>query len=234
MFETRLMAGWGDMDFNSHMRNTAYLDKAADVRMVFFAANGFPMSEFQRLNIGPVIFKDELEYFKEVNLLEELTVTLELGGLTEDGGRFLITNDFYRADGSLAARVTSRGGWLDRAARRLTPPPPKLLAALQSLARTGDSRDRPGQLFMVVEHYKNADPLPVYRRFRDQGRMAPEGLEYMSSWVDHELKHCYQLMRTQDPALLNDWISNWSDLVDFEVIPVMTSKEAADRIAPRL
>ncbi|MFA6956246.1 MAG: thioesterase family protein [Thermoanaerobaculia bacterium] len=63
MFEKRLVAGWGDMDFNSHMRNTAFLDKSADVRMMFFAANGFSMDEFIQLKLGPVITKDELEYF---------------------------------------------------------------------------------------------------------------------------------------------------------------------------
>lgn len=82
MFEKRLFAGWGDMDFNSHMRNTAYLDKSGDVRMMFFAEHGFPMSEFMRLRIGPVVMKDEVEYFKEVGLLEEMTVSLALAGLS--------------------------------------------------------------------------------------------------------------------------------------------------------
>ena len=80
MFERRLVAGWGDMDFNSHMRNTAYLDKAADVRMMFFAEHGFPMSEFARLRLGPVIMKDEIEYYREVNLLDEVRVTLAIAG----------------------------------------------------------------------------------------------------------------------------------------------------------
>ena len=72
MFEKQLVAGWGDMDFNSHMRNTAFLDKSADVRMMFFSENGFPMEEFIRRKIGPVIRRDEIEYFKEVRLLEEV------------------------------------------------------------------------------------------------------------------------------------------------------------------
>ncbi|HZN04369.1 MAG TPA: thioesterase family protein, partial [Candidatus Polarisedimenticolia bacterium] len=93
MFEKRLVAGWGDMDFNSHMRNTAFLDKSADVRMMFFSENGFPMEEFLRRRIGPVIRRDELEYFKEVRLLEELRVTLVMAGLAEDGSRFLIRNE---------------------------------------------------------------------------------------------------------------------------------------------
>lgn len=89
-------------------------------------------------------------------------------------------------------------------------------------------------LYMVVEHFKNKNAVPVYRRFCDKGRMAPEGLVYVSSWVDHKLERCYQLMETHDRALLDDWMASWSDLVDFEVYPVITSKEAAEKIAPLL
>ena len=89
-------------------------------------------------------------------------------------------------------------------------------------------------LYMVVEHFKNGDAIPVYRRFCDQGRLAPEGLVYISSWVDETLERCYQLMETEERALLVQWMANWSDLVDFEVYPVMTSKEAAARVAPLL
>lgn len=89
-------------------------------------------------------------------------------------------------------------------------------------------------LFMVVEHFKNNDALPVYQRFRDRGRMTPQGLAYVSSWVDQKLERCYQLMETEDPALLDQWIANWSDIADFEVYPVLTSQEAAEKIAPLL
>lgn len=89
-------------------------------------------------------------------------------------------------------------------------------------------------LYMVIEHFKNRDAVPVYRRFRDRGRLAPDGLTYVSSWVDDQLECCYQLMETDERALLDQWIANWKDLVDFEIYPVMTSKEAADKIAPLL
>jgi len=139
MFERRMIAGWGDMDFNAHMRNTAFLDKSADVRMLFFAANGFSMDEFIQLKLGPVITKDELEYFKEVRLLEELRVTLYVRGLAEDGSRFLMRNEFCSAPGDqLVARVTSAGGWLDLTTRRLVVPPEALVAALRLLPRTDD------------------------------------------------------------------------------------------------
>ena len=89
-------------------------------------------------------------------------------------------------------------------------------------------------LYMIIEHFKNDDPVPVYRRFRDRGRLAPNGLQYISSWVDEKLEHCFQIMETADRNLLDQWITNWSDIVEFEVVPVMSSKEAAETIAPRL
>ena len=89
-------------------------------------------------------------------------------------------------------------------------------------------------LYMVVEQFKNKDAVAVYQRFLDRGRMAPQGLEYVSSWVDQKLERCYQLMETEDRTLLDQWIANWSDLVDFEVYAVLTSKEAAEKIAPSL
>ncbi len=88
-------------------------------------------------------------------------------------------------------------------------------------------------LYLIIEDF-NGDPVPVYRRFRDQGRLAPEGLRYISSWVTEDLQRCFQIMECDDPALLEAWMDRWRDLVTFEVIPVLTSAEAAARIAPRL
>jgi Domain of unknown function (DUF3303) len=92
----------------------------------------------------------------------------------------------------------------------------------------------PRTLYMVVERFKNNDAAAVYRRFRDKGRMTPDGLVYVASWVDHPMQRCYQLMETDDPSLLDEWMAKWRDLVDFEVHPVMTSKEVAEKIAPLL
>ena len=138
MFEKVLVAGWGDMDFNSHMRNTAFLDKSVDVRMMFFAERGFPVEELMRRRIGPVVMKDEVEYYKEVQLLQPLRITLRLAGLAEDGSRFSVRNEFWREDGKLIARVTSTGGWLDLTTRKLIVPPEGLRAALRSLSQTDD------------------------------------------------------------------------------------------------
>lgn len=138
MYSKKLYAGWADMDFNAHMKNTAYLDKAADVRQRFLMEHGFPVEEFLRQRIGPVVMKDELEYFKEVGLQQEITVTYALAGHAVDGSRFLLRHEIFREDGKLAARVSSTGGWLDLAARKLIAPPPALLAAMNLLERTSD------------------------------------------------------------------------------------------------
>ena len=84
-------------------------------------------------------------------------------------------------------------------------------------------------LYMVVEHFRDG-PAPVYRRFRDLGRLAPDGLRYVNSWVTSDLQSCYQVMECDDRRLLDAWIDQWSDLVDFEVVPVVTSAEAASTI----
>ena len=89
-------------------------------------------------------------------------------------------------------------------------------------------------LYMVIENFRNGDAVPVYRRFRDRGRLAPAGLSYVSSWVSDKLDRCYQLMETEDRALLDQWIENWTDIVDFEVHVVISSTEASEKIAPRL
>ncbi|HZL99836.1 MAG TPA: DUF3303 family protein [Planctomycetota bacterium] len=88
-------------------------------------------------------------------------------------------------------------------------------------------------LYLILEDFRG-DPAPVYRRFRERGRMLPDGLRYVSSWVTADLQRCFQVMECDDPALLAQWTSHWSDLADFEVIPVLTSAEAAAAIAPRL
>jgi len=88
-------------------------------------------------------------------------------------------------------------------------------------------------LFMVVEHFRNGEAAPVYQRFREHGRLAPEGLSYVASWVNEPMSTCFQVMETADRALLEEWMSHWSDLVNFEVHPVMTSQEAAARMAPK-
>jgi acyl-CoA thioester hydrolase len=141
LFTRKFLVRWADMDFNAHMRNTAYLDMSADTRMLFFQENGFAMREFERLRIGPVVRRDEVEYFRELHLLETVTVSFGIAGLSGDASRMRFRNEFLREDGLLAAKVTTTAGWLDLAARRLVSPPAALAELLKSLSRTDDFQD---------------------------------------------------------------------------------------------
>jgi hypothetical protein len=89
-------------------------------------------------------------------------------------------------------------------------------------------------LFMVIERFKNRDAIPVYRRYREEGRMMPDGLKYVDSWVEPDFGRCFQLMECDDPQLLQQWTNRWQDLVDFEIVSVVTSNEAAAAIASQL
>ena len=84
--------------------------------------------------------------------------------------------------------------------------------------------------YMIIETFRGGDARPVYERFRDKGRLAPEGLEYIGSWITEDVKVCYQVMQCDDRALLDEWLSHWNDIVDFEVVPVITSAEARARV----
>lgn len=87
-------------------------------------------------------------------------------------------------------------------------------------------------LYVVIEHFRDGDPRPVYDRFRRRGRLAPEGLRYVNSWVTDDLTRCYQVMECDNRELLDEWIAAWADLVAFEVHPVITSAEAASQVPP--
>ena len=89
-------------------------------------------------------------------------------------------------------------------------------------------------LFMVIERFRNRDAVAVYRRFQEQGRMAPEGLRYLGSWVEANFDRCFQLMESDDPRLFQEWIVRWGDLADFELVPVVPSKETVEVMTPLL
>ncbi|HKD50504.1 MAG TPA: DUF3303 family protein [Candidatus Acidoferrum sp.] len=89
-------------------------------------------------------------------------------------------------------------------------------------------------LYMVIERFKNREAVPVYRRFREKGRMMPHGLNYVESWVEANFDRCFQLMECEDAQLLEQWAVNWRDLVEFEFVPVRTSKQTAELIAPKV
>jgi acyl-CoA thioester hydrolase len=140
-YAKQFLAGWAMMDSNGHMGNTSYLDLAADVRMAFFAEHGFPPAEFRRLMLGPVVRRDEVDYYKEIGLHETVTVTYAVARMTTDGARFVIENEIWSAMGERAATIRSTGGWLDLRARKLVAPNPQLLAIFQKVPHTPDFTD---------------------------------------------------------------------------------------------
>ncbi len=138
IFEKTFHVGWANVDFNGHLGNTSFMDLAVDVRMFFFTENGFSAKEFQRQRFGPVIFKDEIEYYREMYLLDKIRITFQAAGLSDDVSRFKIRNEFFREDGQIAARLNTTGGWLDLDKRKLRLPPQDLAEAMKSLVKTED------------------------------------------------------------------------------------------------
>jgi len=134
-YAREFLVGWSALDSNGHMANTAYLNLAADARIAFFAEHGFSPSEFRRIAVGPVIRKDEVQYFRELGLHDTVTVTFAMVAMSADGARFALENELWSPRGERAARVESTGGWLDLAARKLVAPPAALLAALEQVPR---------------------------------------------------------------------------------------------------
>jgi acyl-CoA thioester hydrolase len=137
-FEKTFHVGWAHLDSNAHMANTAFLDVAVDVRFMYFASRGFPPGEWARLKVGPVVRRDEVDYHRELRMLQPFTVNILIAGLADDGSRFRIRNEVRREDGELAARITSTGGILDLAARKLIAPPETLAEAFRALDRSDD------------------------------------------------------------------------------------------------
>ena len=139
-------AAWADMDANAHMGNFAYLNKCVDARMAFFKQHGFPVTEFAKRRIGPVVRRDDLEYHREISLLEPISVTLALAGMAPDGSRFRLLNEVLKADGRLAARIRSEGGWMDLVARKLIAPPDDLRAALAAMPQSSEFEVLPSSI----------------------------------------------------------------------------------------
>lgn len=138
IFEKHYTVGWTDVDPNGHLANMSYFAFAVNTRVAFFAENGFAPADFVRHQVGPVLKSEMAEYFREIMMQEQVRVTIENGGHSEDGSRFRVVNNFYKTDGTHAARVVSIGGWLRLKERKLIEPPQELKNAWLRLVRTGD------------------------------------------------------------------------------------------------
>ncbi len=139
-FVEEFRARWADIDFNQHMRNAAYLGCSEECRVRFLEKAGWPVEEFMKRQIGPVVLEERLIYRKELKLQELFRVDLALAGITSDCRRFKIRNRFFRAkDGALCAIVDSIALWLDLSTRKpVNPVPPDLRDIWNTLARTED------------------------------------------------------------------------------------------------
>ena len=142
----RFRVGWGDIDGNAHMANTAFLDHAADARFFFFADRGFTGARFATERVGPVIVRDELTYRRELRLGEEFSVEVRMAGLSRDGCRFRIENTFRTAAGDLVATVRSDGTWFDLERRRPRLPPPDLDAIQRAMPRSDGFAELPNRM----------------------------------------------------------------------------------------
>ena len=138
VFEMASQVSWAHLDANGHMANTAYLDIAVDARFQYFFTCGVPPGDFACMRIGPVVQRDEVDYFKELHFLQSVKVDFTLAGISADASRYRIRNEIRRSDDVLCARVTTLGGWFDLTLRKLIAPPDKLAEALRALPRAGD------------------------------------------------------------------------------------------------
>ena len=137
-FSVGFTSRWADFDPNNHMRHSAYTDYAAEARVRMFNEYGLNLIEFNKLNIGPILFREETIFRREIRLSEDISVQVFLKGISENGERFKFSHKIYKTDGSLAAEVEIYGAWLDLKTRKLTKPPKIVLEALKDIERTED------------------------------------------------------------------------------------------------
>jgi len=137
-FRVGFTSRWADFDPNNHMRHSAYTDYAAEARVRMFNEYGLNLIEFNKLNIGPILFREETIFRKEIRLSEDISVEVFLKGISENGERFKFSHKIFKTEGSLAAEVEIYGAWLDLKTRKLTKPPKIVLEALKDIERTED------------------------------------------------------------------------------------------------
>jgi acyl-CoA thioester hydrolase len=138
LFSVRLPVRWADLDANRHVRNTIFSEFATHTRFRLLEAHGFPQARFESLRFGPVMFREEIRYRRELLLGDEATVTVIAAGLSEDGSQWRVHQEVTRADGKQAAILRIDGAWIDLSSRRLIAPPSELLDVLRGLPRSDD------------------------------------------------------------------------------------------------
>jgi len=137
-FKVTFPTRWADFDPNNHMRHTAYNDYAAESRVRLFNNYGLSIKEFNKLNIGPVLFQENTNFLKEIGIGEDITVMILLKGVSEKGERFKFLHKIYNGDGKLSADIEIFGAWMDLSLRKLTTPPHIILDVVEKMTKTED------------------------------------------------------------------------------------------------
>lgn len=134
-FEASFPTIWANFDANAHMRHTAYNDYAAEIRSRFFSSQGFSLTEFAKLNIGPILFEENTRFFREILLGENITANLELIGASSKFERFKFLHQIIKENGVIAAEIRIYGAWIDLTKRKLTTPPQEMIAIFEKMEK---------------------------------------------------------------------------------------------------
>lgn len=137
-FEVNFKTKWSDFDPNRHMRHTAYNDYAAEVRVRYFQEHGLSINEFAKLNIGPILFKEETSFYKEIHIGENINVKMELEGVSKGIERWRFKHQIFNENDVLSAEIKVYGAWIDLIKRKLTSPPQKFIDIFESLPKTNN------------------------------------------------------------------------------------------------
>lgn len=132
-FETKVEVRWSDVDANRHVRHSAYYDYGAHARIRFFEEKGIGSFFMSKLNIGPVLFKEECHFIKELNIQDNITINILKGTLSSDGARWELHHEIFNSKGEKSAHITTKGAWLDLKTRKLSIPPVEIVKAFQHL-----------------------------------------------------------------------------------------------------
>ena len=138
IFEVSFPTIWANFDANAHMRHTAYNDYAAEVRSRFFASQGFSLTEFAKFNIGPILFKEETSFFREITLGENIKANLSIIGFSEKFERFKFKHQIIKENGVISAEIKIYGAWIDLSKRKLTVPPQKMIDIFIEMEKSAD------------------------------------------------------------------------------------------------
>ena len=134
-FESTIEVRWSDCDLNRHVRHSAYYDYGAHTRMQFFLKIGFNTAKMEQLQIGPILFKEECTFIKELKLEDVIQINLSIGQISPDGSRWVLHHEIFNAAGEKCAHISVKGAWIDLVKRKLTAPPTEILNAFDQLPK---------------------------------------------------------------------------------------------------